>query len=291
MKKKVFLAAAVLLASAILLMALKKPDNKNKTTGERRQTTVKAQPLSGSAEAKEGEKAPDFALTNLSGQTVKLSDFKGRTVILNFWASWCPPCKAEMPDMQRFYEKNPDVAVLAVNLTNTETNENAPLDFVKKNGLAFQILFDMDGSVGTLYKTVTIPTTYFIDAEGTIIRKIIGPMDEKTMAEFAQECKKGGGREARIDQGFFKKKVVQYTVVGNVKRKGADHHDVRWLWHDGRIQPNRHDCPACHLCARDFFDSGRHQKSERIPAASKGRQKPRHFAGTVCKRGNHGRRI
>lgn len=194
LKKKVFLAAAVLLASAILLMALKKPDDpdKNKTAGERQETAVKAQPLSGGAEAKEVEKALDFALTNLSGQTVKLSDFKGKTVILNFWASWCPPCKAEMPDMQRFYEKNPDVAVLAVNLTNTETNENAPLDFVKKNGLAFQILFDMDGSVGTLYKTVTIPTTYFIDAEGTIIRKIIGPMDEKTMAEFAQECKKGG---------------------------------------------------------------------------------------------------
>lgn len=193
MKKIVFLAATVLLATAILLTALKKPDDpdKNKTAGERQETAVKAQPLSGGAEAKEGEKAPDFALTNLSGQTVKLSDFKGRTVILNFWASWCPPCKAEMPDMQRFYEKNPDVAVLAVNLINTETNENAPLDFVKKNGLTFQILFDMDGSVGTLYRTVTIPTTYFINAEGTITRKFIGPMDEKTMAGFVAEMQKG----------------------------------------------------------------------------------------------------
>lgn len=82
--------------------------------------------------------------------------------------------------------------MLAVNLTNTETNENAPLDFVKKNGLTFQILFDMDGSVGTLYKTVTIPTTYFINAEGTITRKVIGPMDEKTMAGFVAEMQKGG---------------------------------------------------------------------------------------------------
>ena len=189
MKKRVFLAAAVLLASAILLMALKKPDDpdKNKTAGERQETAVKAQPLSGGAEAKEGEKAPDFALTNLSGQTVKLSDFKGKTVILNFWASWCPPCKAEMPDMQKFYEKNQDVEILAVNLTNAETNENAPLNFVKKNGLTFQILYDLNGSVSSRYKAFTIPTSYIIDFKGIITHKIIGPMDEKTMAELTAD--------------------------------------------------------------------------------------------------------
>ncbi|WP_267902155.1 peroxiredoxin family protein [Lentibacillus cibarius] len=70
-----------------------------------------------------GNIAPDFELTTLEGEQVSLSDYRGQRVVLNFWASWCPPCKAEVPDLQKFYE-NKDVEILAVNLTKTETRRS-----------------------------------------------------------------------------------------------------------------------------------------------------------------------
>ncbi|GER66986.1 thiol:disulfide interchange protein tlpA [Weizmannia acidilactici] len=189
MKKTMLVTGILLLAAFLVFVNLRKPfsfDEKN-TTEKKEHAVTKAQTVSTAPKAEEGKPAPDFELTNVRGQSVKLSDFKGKKVILNFWASWCPPCKAEMPDMQKFYEKNQDVEILAVNLTNAETNENAPLNFVKKNGLTFQILYDLNGSVSSRYKAFTIPTSYIIDFKGIITHKIIGPMDEKTMAELTAD--------------------------------------------------------------------------------------------------------
>ncbi|MGE8077971.1 peroxiredoxin family protein [Peribacillus loiseleuriae] len=131
-----------------------------------------------------GSPAPDFELTTLSGEQVKLSDYRGKVVILNLWATWCPPCKAEMPEMQGFYEKsrNSDITLLSVNLTSQEKDEQAVADFVAKYQLTFPILLDKKDTVGKQYKTLSIPTSYIIDREGIIREKVIGPMDEERMA-------------------------------------------------------------------------------------------------------------
>ncbi|MEH7303344.1 redoxin domain-containing protein [Neobacillus drentensis] len=136
----------------------------------------------------EGNKAPNFGLKTLDGQKVKLSDMVGKKVILNFWATWCPPCKAEMPHMQDFYEeqKNNQVTILAVNLTTSEKSSDNIGSFVKDYGLTFPIVLDSEGQVGQTYQAVTIPTSYIIDTKGVIRKKIVGPMDKEMMTELLQ---------------------------------------------------------------------------------------------------------
>lgn len=137
-----------------------------------------------------GNTPPDFELSTLSGDEVKLSDLKGKKVILNFWASWCGPCKAEMPHMQNYYEKNKDsanVEILAVNMTTQERRGIEGIeDFVDSHELTFPIPLDKEGSVIDAYSVMTIPTTYMIGTDGTVAHKIIGPMDEKMLEDFVQ---------------------------------------------------------------------------------------------------------
>ncbi len=132
-----------------------------------------------------GKKAPDFQLQTLAGKEINLSDMKGKKVILNFWATWCPPCKAEMPHMQEFYQvqKGNNVEILAVNLTTAEKDSNNIGQFVNDYGLTFPILLDSNGEIGDTYQAFTIPTSYIIDSKGTIRKRIIGPMDKKMIAE------------------------------------------------------------------------------------------------------------
>ncbi|MFO1444965.1 TlpA family protein disulfide reductase [Bacillus sp. Bva_UNVM-123] len=125
-----------------------------------------------------GLKAPDFELKNLAGESVKLSDYEGKKVMLNFWATWCPPCKAEMPDMEEFYhDSGDDIVILAVNI---DTN-NDVAGFVKKMGVTFPILLDTNNRVNKIYQIISIPTSYFIDEKGIIRNKHIGAMDIETM--------------------------------------------------------------------------------------------------------------
>ncbi|GKV57920.1 hypothetical protein NCCP2222_38670 [Sporosarcina sp. NCCP-2222] len=130
----------------------------------------------------QGDLAPNFSLETLDGTVIKLSDLKGKKVILNFWASWCPPCKAEMPHMQNYYKnysEEDNVEIVAVNLT---TGEKLGLkgveDFIDSYGLTFPIPLDKEGDVMDQYQAYTMPTTYMIQTDGTIAQKIIGPMDE-----------------------------------------------------------------------------------------------------------------
>ncbi|MBS4211110.1 MULTISPECIES: redoxin domain-containing protein [Neobacillus] len=134
---------------------------------------------------KEGNKAPDFQLKNIEGQNVRLSDFKGKKVILNLWATWCPPCKAEMPHMKDFYQKQKgkDVEIVAVNLTTSEKNPESVEQFVKDYGLTFPVLLDENGEIGDVYQAITIPTSYFIDTNGIIHERIVGPMDKEMMTD------------------------------------------------------------------------------------------------------------
>ncbi|HSP20749.1 MAG TPA: TlpA disulfide reductase family protein [Planococcus sp. (in: firmicutes)] len=133
-----------------------------------------------------GEMAPDFELETLDGKTVKLSDYKGKKVILNFWATWCPPCRAEMPHMQAYYEDqaaSDNVEILAVNLTKEDHGLEKIKTFKEEYGLSFPIPMDENGEIGSLYQAVTIPTSYILDTQGRVQTKFVGPMDEATIEQ------------------------------------------------------------------------------------------------------------
>jgi peroxiredoxin len=188
LNKNLLSIAIILLALAIVFVNLWKPTstegNKATTDAPEEETTVdESIPGIDLTEVKEGKAAPDFELTTLEGETVKLSDYQGKKVILNLWATWCPPCQAEMPHMQNFYKKNKDngIEILAVNLTSMDNGRATIKQFVDDFGLTFQIPLDEDGSIGRQYQAVSIPTSYMIDTKGIISKKIVGPMDEAMM--------------------------------------------------------------------------------------------------------------
>ncbi|TQR17614.1 redoxin domain-containing protein [Psychrobacillus soli] len=139
-----------------------------------------------------GDRAPNFTLTTLDGEEVTLSDYQGKKVVLNFWATWCPPCKAEMPHMQNYYEdmaEQENVEILAVNLTSSDVGIEKVELFKEDYGLSFPIPLDEEGDVGKTYQAITIPTTYMIDTTGTIQNKIVGPMDEQMLTDYVSNLK------------------------------------------------------------------------------------------------------
>jgi cytochrome c biogenesis protein CcmG, thiol:disulfide interchange protein DsbE len=129
---------------------------------------------------KNGFPSPEFTLPDTQGSTLTLSNFRGKAVIVNFWATWCPPCRAEMPAMQRLYEefRQQGLEILAVNSTQSDTIA-AVNQFITDFGLTFPVLLDEFGNTGVLYQIEALPTTFFINREG-VIEEIVygGPMSE-----------------------------------------------------------------------------------------------------------------
>jgi len=126
---------------------------------------------------------PTFTLKNASGENVSLSDYKGQVVILNFWASWCPPCIDEMPELQAVHDSLGEGKVLlAINLTDgqRETRELAD-KFLAKNGYDMNVLYDTEGKAFTSFRLTSIPQTFIIDKEGMVIYNIAGATDKATI--------------------------------------------------------------------------------------------------------------
>ncbi len=126
-----------------------------------------------------GKVAPDFSLPSLDGEkAVRLSDFRGKVVFLNFWATWCKPCKEEMPSMEVLYKnfEKDGFVVLAVSIDRVTTKKDIP-PFVKSLGLSFPILVDSWGQTDKRYKLMGVPETYIIDQQGILREKAIGPRD------------------------------------------------------------------------------------------------------------------
>ncbi len=133
-----------------------------------------------------GNIAPDFTLADLTGEQVSLSDFSGKHVFLNFWATWCKFCDQEMPDLQKLYIENDDMAVLAVNIM--EKNGEVS-DYVTNNGLEFPVVLDENGSIGTKFMVSGMPTTYFIDKEGMILGYYPGMMTYEQMDDVLRQMR------------------------------------------------------------------------------------------------------
>jgi len=117
--------------------------------------------------------APDFTAESLDGRSVSLSALRGHVVVINFWATWCLPCRAEMPGIQQVYEdyRERGVEVLAVNASEQGGTVSA---FAEELGLTFPVLIDLDDDIGGLYRVRSIPTTFFVDRSGVIREVIVG---------------------------------------------------------------------------------------------------------------------
>jgi peroxiredoxin len=122
-----------------------------------------------------GKPAPDFHLTDMDGKSVSLSDFRGKAVILNFWATWCPFCQAERPTIQQIYQEwqSKGLVVLTIDIINSRTTETPAnlADFMQKNGYSFPVLLDENRTATKSYFVIQTPTNVLIDKDG-IIREI-----------------------------------------------------------------------------------------------------------------------
>jgi cytochrome c biogenesis protein CcmG, thiol:disulfide interchange protein DsbE len=124
--------------------------------------------------------APEFSLPTLEGQTYSLVEQRGGPVLINMWASWCPPCRAEMPAMQRVYDEfaSQGFTILAVNTT-YQDDLNSAAAFIDELELTFPILLDLDGQVSRQYQIRAMPTSFFVDSQGIIQEVILGgPLSE-----------------------------------------------------------------------------------------------------------------
>ena len=127
--------------------------------------------------------APDFTVYDAAGNAVKLSDFRGKPVVLNFWASWCPPCKAEMPDFQKEFEAQGNhVQFLIINMTDgTQETVATASAYVAQQGYTFPVYYDTASSAAMAYGIRSIPTTFFIDAQGYAVAQATGAIDRATL--------------------------------------------------------------------------------------------------------------
>lgn len=142
--------------------------------------------------------AIDFTLTDQYGNEHTLSDYKGKTVFLNFWATWCPPCRAEMPDIQKLYEEyqqeeDPSVVILGIAAPNygREKSEEKVIEFLEENGYTYPVVMDEGGEIFSQYMVYSFPTTFMIDKEGNVFGYAEGQLNEDIMRSIIRQTVEG----------------------------------------------------------------------------------------------------
>ena len=138
---------------------------------------------SGADDAKQQlTKAPDFAVYDSSGRKVNLSDYIGKPIVLNFWASWCGPRQSEMPDFhEKYLELGDEIHFLMVNMTGGRETLSSAKAFISEKGYTFPVFYDTDSDAAMTYNVYSLPTTYFIDAEGYLIAQATGAISANTL--------------------------------------------------------------------------------------------------------------
>lgn len=152
-----------------------------------------------------GDMAPDFLLQNMDGDEVRLSDFRGHPVVLNFWATWCSPCRKEMPQFVRAYDDHIDDRLVVIAVDQQES-ESIVRPFIEDYGVEFPVLIDRDGDVGIEFRTTGYPETYFIDADGIVREHFIGPL---------QSSNDGDNVQGAIEQSELEAKIAQILPAEN----------------------------------------------------------------------------
>ena len=142
---------------------------------------------------REGKAAPDFILPDLAGRTTRLADLRGKVVLVNFWATWCPPCREEVPSMAKLNRlmAGKPFQMLAVSID--EGGKEAVEAFFKQAGTELPVLLDTNGATGKLYGLTGVPETFVLDKKGVILKKVIGAMDWSApdVVKFLDETMKG----------------------------------------------------------------------------------------------------
>lgn len=195
MKKKInliiWVVAATLLLVAAYLVYSKSQPGKNESNATPT-TTVQEKEIEQakeSTEEKEKVFAPEFSLQDMEGNTVKLSDFRGKIVILNFWAVWCKYCVQEMPDFndlnQSLIEEN-DVVILAIN---SQESKDKVKGFLDKNKLSLKVLLDTDGAVTQAYGITGFPTTFVLNRDGSLYTYVPGATTKESLEEIISKVK------------------------------------------------------------------------------------------------------
>jgi len=175
-----------------------------------------------------GALAPDFTLKDLEGHEVSLADFRGKGVLLNFWAVWCGPCRQEVPTLEKFYQKYGDrVQVIGVDLAEDQATVAS---FVERYELTYPILLDSQGRVAAEYRVMSIPKSFFIDDEGVIRDIISGPLRslEHLAYDFARE----------VFQSDLIPLGVPAEVISELDRNGDGHPEAALLDVDGDGRPD-----------------------------------------------------
>lgn len=146
--------------------------------------------------------APDFAVPDLGGQAVRLSGLRGKVVLLNLWTTWCPPCREEMPSMERLYQRLRDRGFVLIAISQDEDGKAVVEPFVRQLGLTFPVLVDPEHQVGNRYEVWGYPESFIIDREGRVVERVIGPRDWtapdrvaaiERLLEAPQEARAAGG--------------------------------------------------------------------------------------------------
>ena len=130
--------------------------------------------------------APDFTLADLRGEPVRLSDLRGRVVLLNFWATWCMPCRDEMPSMQRLWQTYRDRGLTVLAVSTDTGGKKRVANFARRLELSFPILLDSDGQVSDRYQVSGVPASFLIDRQGRIVAHVLGSEDWASEAAFQQ---------------------------------------------------------------------------------------------------------
>ncbi|KAB8125763.1 redoxin domain-containing protein [Gracilibacillus oryzae] len=184
--RKIIISGILLMMLGIAIIDFIKKEERNTEMDSRFQISAESDEDEGNVGLEVGDEAPDFELQSMTGDFITLSDYRGKKVMLNFWATWCPPCKAEMPDMEKFYQ-NSEIEILAINLVETETKFQDIKQFQAEYQLTFPILLDNGNKASDLYRIRPIPASYLIDSNGIIQYFTYGPMSyEKMMEEYMQ---------------------------------------------------------------------------------------------------------